>query len=210
MSSNQLDSGREGSVTRMIPALQRGEQQAVQVLWMHYFEPMVRLAEARLRGAPCRAGAAEDVAVEAFLRFCRDVQRQGRFADLSSRDNLLRLLLRFTFCEAGDFRKRETRRHQTVRGDSALGKAGFELHAGREPPPEGQAQLASLLAKLPDDKTKLRSIALLRLEGLSNDEIAAACKLSRATVERRFVMIRGHLKADWEALQGNDAEGSLT
>jgi DNA-directed RNA polymerase specialized sigma24 family protein len=210
MSSNQPDPGREGSVTRMIPALQRGEQQAVQALWERYFEPMVRVAEARLRGAPCRAGGAEDVAVDAFLRFCADVQEKGRFPDLSSRDNLLRLLFWFTVCEAGDFRKRETRRHRVVRGDSALGEARFELHAGREPPPEGQAQLASLLAKLPDDKKKLRSMALLRLEGLSNDEIAAACKLSRATVERRFDMLRGCLRADWEALQGNSEEDPPT
>ena len=209
MSSNQPDPGREGSVTRLIPALQRGEQQAVQALWEHYFEPMVRVAEARLRGAPCRAGGAEDIAVDAFLRFCADVKRHGRFPDLSSRDNLRRLLFLFTVWEAGDFRARETRRHRAVRGDSALGEAGFELHAGREPPPEGQAQLASLLARLPEEG-ELRSIALLRLEGLSNDDIAAACKLSRATIERRFGMIRGHLKADWEALQGNDAEDSPT
>jgi DNA-directed RNA polymerase specialized sigma24 family protein len=193
----------------MIPALQRGEQQAVQVLWEHYFEPMVRVAEARLRGAPCRGGGAEDIAVDAFLRFCADVQKQGRFPDLSNRDNLLRLLFRFTVCEAGDFCKREIPRHNVLRGESALGEAGFGPYPGREPAPEGQAQLASLLAKLPEEK-KLRSIALLRLEGMSTDEIVAACKLSRATVERRFVMIRGHLKADWEALQGNDAEGSLT
>ena len=57
MSSNQPDSGRKGSVTRHIPGLQRGENQAVQVLWERYFEPMVRVAEARLRGAPSRAGA---------------------------------------------------------------------------------------------------------------------------------------------------------
>ena len=209
MSSDQLDSGREGSVTRIIPALQRGEQQAVQALWERYFEPMVRVAEARLRGAPCRVGGAEDVAVDAFLRFCAAVKREGRFPDLSSRDNLRRLLFLFTVWEAGDFRARETRRHRAVRGDSALGEAGFELHAGREPPPEGQAQLASLLAKLPEER-KLRSIALLRLEGLSNDEIAAKCKLSRATVELRFRLIRSHLKADWEALQGNNAEDSPT
>ena len=209
MSSNQLDSGREGSVTRMIPALQRGEQQAVRVLWEHYFEPMVRVAEARLHGAPCRGGGAEDIAVDAFLRFCAAVKREGRFPDLSSRDNLRRLLFLFTVWEAGDFRARETRRHRAVRGDSALGKAGFELHAGREPPPEGQAQLASLLAKLPEER-ELRSIALLRLEGLSNDEIAARCKVSPATVELRFRLIRSHLKADWEALQGNNAEDSPT
>ena len=94
--------------------------------------------------------------------------------------------------------------------DPSLPEAGFELHAGREPPPEGQAQLASLLAKLPDDKTKLRSIALLRLEGLSNDEIAARYEVSPATVELRFRLIRSHLKADWEALQGNNAEDSPT
>src|SRR5687768_7707304 len=98
MSSNQPDSGKEGSVTRMIPVLQRGEQQAVQVLWERYFEPMVRVAEARLLGAPCRAGGAEDIAVAAFLRFCADVQRPGQFPDLSNRDNVLRLLFRFTVC----------------------------------------------------------------------------------------------------------------
>ena len=210
MSSNQPASGREGSVTRMIPDLQRGEQQAVQVLWEHYFEPMVRLAEARLRGAPCRGGSAEDVAVAAFLGFCADVQKPGRFPDLSNRDNLLRLLFHFTVCEAADFRSRETRRHNVLRGESALGEAGFAPHPGREPAPEGQAQLASLLAKLPEEGLQLRSIALLRLEGLSNDEIAAACEISRATVERRFGMIRGYLKADWEALQGKNAEDSPT
>ena len=209
MSPNQLDSGREGSVTRMIPALQRGEQQAVQVLWEHYFEPMVRVAEARLRGGSCRESGAEDIAVDAFLRFCAEVQKQGRFPALTSRDNLVRLLFRFTVCEAGDFRKRETRRHKVVRGESALGEAGFGPYPGREPAPEGQAQLASLLAKLPEEN-ELRSMALLRLEGLSNVEIAAACKLSRATIERRFGMIRSHLKADWEALQGNNAEDSPT
>ena len=208
MAPNQPDSGGEGSVTRMIPALQRGEQQAVQVLWEHYFEPMVRLAEARLRGAPCRASGAEDIAVEAFLRFCADVQKQGRFPNLSRRDNLLRLLFRFTVCEAADFRVREARRRKVLRGESALGEAGFAPHAGREPAPEGQVQLASLLAKLPEDEKKLRTIARLRLEGLSNDEIAAACDLSRATVERRVGMIRGCLNADWEALQGNHAEDS--
>jgi DNA-directed RNA polymerase specialized sigma24 family protein len=208
MSSNQRDSGSEGSVTRMIPALQRGEEQAVQALWERYFEPMVRVAEARLRGAPCRVGGAEDVAVDAFLRFCAAVKRRGRFPDLSSRDNLLRLLFHFTVRKAADFRARETRRHRTVRGDSALGEVGFAPYQGREPAPEGLAQLASLLARLPEEKLQLRSIALLRLQGLSNDEIAAARKLSRSTVERRFDMIRGCLKADWEALQGITAEDS--
>src|SRR5262245_37824442 len=150
MSSNQPDLDGVGSVTRMIPDLQRGERQAVQVLWEHYFMPIVRLAEMRLRGAPCRSGGAEDVAVTAFLAFCKAIQKPGRFPNLLNRSNLLRLLFHFTVCEVADFRARETRRHIAVTGESALGEAGFAPHAGKEPPPEAAAELASLLAKLPE------------------------------------------------------------
>jgi DNA-directed RNA polymerase specialized sigma24 family protein len=204
MPAPRLASEAAGSVTRWIPNLRQGDQHAVQVLWEHYFEPLVRLAEARLRGASCQSGA-EDVAVDAFLSFCRDVQKEGRFPDLSSRDNLMRLLVRFTVCKAFDFRAREERRHRIVRGESALGEAGFEPHPGREPPAEFQAQVASLLAKLPDDE--LRAIALMRMEGLTNQEIAAIRSCGLATVERKLSRIRGYWKADWAELHGaEDAE----
>jgi hypothetical protein len=44
------------------------------------------------------------------------VQKEGRFPDLSGRDNLMRLLVRFTVCRALDFRTREERL-RFVRGD---------------------------------------------------------------------------------------------
>jgi DNA-directed RNA polymerase specialized sigma24 family protein len=191
-------------VTRWIPGLPQGDQQAIQVLWQHSFEPLVRLAEARLRGAPCRAGGAEDVAVEAFLGFCSDVQKEGRFPDLSSRDNLMRLLVRFTVCKAFDFRAREWRRAQAVRGDSALGAAGADGHAGDSPPPEFQVQVASLLARLPEE---LRELALMRMEGFTNQEIAAIRNCCRSTVELKMSRIRGYWKTDWASLHGGeDAE----
>ena len=203
MTAERPNTGGPGSVTRWIPGLQRGDRRAIQALWEHYFEPMVRLAQARLRGAPCQ-DVAEDVAVEAFLSFCSDVQRPGHFPDLCSRENLLRLLLRFTVCKAFDFRAREERRHRIVRGESALGEAGFEVHAGREPPPEFQAQVASLLAKLPDDEPELREVALLRMEGRTNQEIAAVQDCGVSTVERKLSRIRGYWKADWAALHGEE------
>jgi DNA-directed RNA polymerase specialized sigma24 family protein len=204
MTAERPNTNEAGSVTRWIPGLQDGDRRAVQALWGQYFEPMVRIAQARLRGASCQSGA-EDVAVEAFLSFCSNVQRQGRFPDLSSRENLLRLLIRFTVCKAFDFRRREERRHAIVRGESALGEAGFEPHPGDEPPPEFQAQVASLLDKLPSDE--LREIALLRLEGLTNREIADELGRGLSTVELKLSRIRGYWKADWAALHGEqDAE----
>jgi len=43
-------SDEAGSVTRWIPGLQRGvTSKPSQVLWEHYFEPLARIAKARLR-----------------------------------------------------------------------------------------------------------------------------------------------------------------
>jgi DNA-directed RNA polymerase specialized sigma24 family protein len=188
-----------------------GDRAAIQALWQRYHEPLLRVAEARLRGAPCRAGDGEDVTVDAFLRFCADIQKEGRFPNLSNRDHLLRLMARFTAFEALDFRARAVRRHRAVRGDSALGEAGFELHAGQEPPPEFQAQVASLLdklSKLTELDDQLPRVAQMRLEGCTNQEIAAVLDCSVATVERRVSLIRRHWQADWEALHGANEDSA--
>jgi DNA-directed RNA polymerase specialized sigma24 family protein len=198
---------KPGSVTPRIPDLQRGDKRAVQVLWEHYYEQLVRIAAARLRGAPCRAGDGEDIAVEAFLGFCAEIQK-GRFTDLASRDNLIRLLVRFTIFEAFDFSKREKRRHEAVRGDSALGEAGFTCLPGDEPPPELQAQLADLLAKLPDEE--LRAVARLRLAGYTNAQIAEELHGSVSAVELKLALIRKYWKADWAELKGENEPEETT
>jgi len=204
MTAERQDGGEAGSVTRWIPGLRRGDRQAVQALWERYFGPLARIAEARLHGAPRRAGDGEDAAVEALLGFCSAVQKEGSFPDLASRDNLIRLLVRFTVCRALDFRTREERRRRSVRGDSALGEAGFEPHPGREPLPELQAQVADLLAKLPDEE--LREVARLRMEGHTNAEIASLLGRGVSTVELKLARIRGYLKADWADLMGESEE----
>jgi DNA-directed RNA polymerase specialized sigma24 family protein len=68
---------------------------------------------------------------------------------------------------------------------------------GREPDPAFAAEVAEecrrLLALLPDDE--LRRVALLKLEGHTNEEIAAEVKRSLATVERWLGLIRKHWAA---------------
>jgi DNA-directed RNA polymerase specialized sigma24 family protein len=82
-----------------------------------------------------------------------------------------------------------------VRVESALGPPdGGDLDAveDSEPTPELAAEAADevrrLLALLPDEE--LRRIALAKLEGRTNAEIAAQLPCALATVERRLGLIR--------------------
>src|SRR5438067_2490766 len=56
----------EGSVTLWIGRLRAGDPDAAGPLWERYFQRLVGLARARLRGAPRRVSDEEDVALSAF------------------------------------------------------------------------------------------------------------------------------------------------
>jgi DNA-directed RNA polymerase specialized sigma24 family protein len=190
-----------GSVTHWIRRLQAGEQAAFQKLWERYFRRLVGLARKRLRGAPRGAADEEDVALSAFDSFCRRA-REGRFPKLLDRDDLWQLLVLIAGRKASNLAQHE-RRHKRgggrVQHASALpggdGSGGGSLFAdliGREPEPAVAAQVVEdyerLLDGLGDDE--LRSIAVWKLEGDTNDEIAAKLGRAPATVERKLRLIR--------------------
>lgn len=191
----------DGSVSHWINALNGGDDVAVQQLWQRYFHRLVALARAKLQGVQRRAEDEEDVALSAFDSFCRGAE-QGRFPQLNSREGLWRLLVTITARKAYDLAEREGRLKRgggQVRGDSALGdpaasnpRPGWEAVAGNEPTPEFAAQAIEeyrrLLGQLGDDE--LRSIAVWKMEGHTNQEIAARLGCALPTVERRLRLIR--------------------
>jgi DNA-directed RNA polymerase specialized sigma24 family protein len=183
-----------GSVSRLIPELRRGDREAIGRLWERYFDSMLRVARGRLRGWPALQNAAHDVAIEAFLSFCARIAQDGQFPNLDNRTGLIRLLTHFTICKALDFRKWPPNRREQPAGEILDG------FPGREPLPEFQAEVTAVLDKLRDED--LRKIALLRMEGLTHEEIATRCDCGVATVYRRLAVIRGRLKSDWENLMG--------
>ena len=193
-----------GSVTNWLQALQVGDPEAAQKLWERYFQRLVSLARSRLRGAPRRAEDEEDVALSAFDSFCRGA-RQGRFPRLADRNDLWRLLVVITARKACDLRQRAGRPH----GPAAdpLGDA-IEQVVGTEPTPEFAAQVAEeyrrLLDKLGDDE--LRCIAVWKMEGHTNEEVAAKLGCSPPTVERRLRLIRA-LWADERGLRPGPGPG---
>ena len=191
----------EGSVTRWLHQLQTGDRAAAQELWNRYFRRLVGLARSKLQGAPRRAADEEDVALSAFDSFCRGAE-QGRFPRLDDRDNLWRLLVVITERKALDLVQHERRQKRgggDVRGESALGdefeipeEGGLEQLASREPTPEMAAQVADecrRLLKLLGDPT-LRSVALWKMEGYTNAEIADKLDRVPVTVERKLQLIR--------------------
>jgi len=188
----------EGSVTLWIGALRAGDEEAARQLWSRYYEALVRLARARLRA---RAVAdEEDVALSAFGSFCAGVAR-GRFPDIADRYDLWRLLVTMTARKAVNQHRRESRQKRgagRVVLQSAL-VAGQESEAdamrqviGTEPSPEFAAMVAEECGRrldgLPDDS--LRLVALLKMEGYANDEIAERLGCGPRTVTRKLKVIR--------------------
>ena len=182
----------EGSVTHWLDRLRAGDHAAAQPLWERYFRQMVQLARQRLRGRPGRVADEEDVALSAFDSFCRGAE-QGRFPQLSDRDNLWRLLMVITARKATALRRYEERQKRRAPPADALAE-GVELDEvlGREPTPEFAAQVAEeyerLLARLGSDE--LTAIAVWKMEGYRNEEIAAKLDYVPRTVERKLRLIR--------------------
>lgn len=196
----------EGSVSRWIEQLREGERAAAQPIWERYFDRLVALARKRLAGTPRAAGDEEYVALSAFDSFCRAAEA-GRFPRLEDRDDLWRLLVVLTERKAVDLARRHGR--QKRGGGHVLGEAdaagdpggesappGLAWLPGREPTPEFAALMAEECRRLLDGlgDEGLRELALLKMEGYANEEIARKLGCALRTVERKLGLIR----AGWE------------
>jgi DNA-directed RNA polymerase specialized sigma24 family protein len=189
-----------GSVTALVERVKAGDHEAVRLLWQRYFPRLVALARQKLQAVPRRVADEEDAALSAFDSFCRRAEK-GQFPDLKDRDSLWALLVVLTARKAADLVKhqhREKRGGGMVHGDSALqpaedsGPGGFDDLESDEPTPEEAAILAeeveNLLGRLREPA--LRQVAVWKLEGYTNVEIAQRQGCSLPTVERRLAIIR--------------------
>jgi RNA polymerase sigma factor (sigma-70 family) len=196
----------EGSITRCLGELKEGDPSAARKLWECYYQRTVGLARQRLRGVPRRAADEEDVALSAFDSVFRGIER-GRFPQLQDRDDLWQVLAVVTARKAINLVNHE-RRHKRggggVSGESRLlgpeasdveGR-GLDQVISPGPTPEQAAQMAEECQRLLDllDDDMLRTLAIRKLEGCTNDEIAAQFRCDRRTVERKLRRIR----AEWQ------------
>ena len=191
----------DGSVSRWVAALKSGDAAAAQPLWERYHRQLIALARQKLQSARRREADEEDVVQNAFHSFFRGVA-EGRFPQLDDRDNLWKLLVVITARKALDQLTQQHARRRgggSVQGESRIssGKpdwddAAIDQVVGDEPTPEFAAQVAEqyeqLLDLLADDL--LRQVAVLKMEGFTDYEVAAKLGCSRRTVVRKLETIR--------------------
>jgi RNA polymerase sigma factor (sigma-70 family) len=126
----------------------------------------------------------------------------GRYPRLKDRHDLWKMLVTFTAHKVSkQFRRQRAQKRGGghVRGESALDRAGESdgdhgIHdvLGREPSPELVAMMAEtcddLVGQLGDES--LQTIALSKLEGYTNAEIAEQLGVTERSVERKLARIR--------------------
>jgi RNA polymerase sigma factor (sigma-70 family) len=196
-----------GSVTLWIHEMRQGDSAAAEALWQRYFPQLVRLARKKLHGLPRRMADEEDVALSVMSRFYQASQ-EGRYPDLADRDSLWRLLLQITTQRVIDLRRHENRQRRG--GGQALlnldGPADADIDPALvlqalddTPSPEFAAMMAEECQRLLEDlhDADLRTIAMAKMEGAENAEIAAQLNCSLRTVERRSSLIRDKWKHHW-------------
>jgi DNA-directed RNA polymerase specialized sigma24 family protein len=182
------------SVTRLIGMLKQGDRVASQQLWEAYFGRLVGLARARLKNTVLGVADEEDVALSALDSFFRRAER-GQFPQLEDRDDLWQLLFVLTVRKAINlvhYQGRKSRGGGRVQSLQDLEASGADQILDTEPSPELAAQMTEecqrLLARLGDDT--LRSVALWKMEGYTNIEIAARLGCVEQTVERKLRAVR--------------------
>lgn len=188
----------ESSLERWIEEIRSGNPEAQQAIWEAFFPELVMLARRRLTGIRKAVEDEEDVALSVLQSFFAAVQKNS-FPDLRGRDSLWRLLSWMTHRKAIDRIRYHSRQKRNVQGESAIA-GGFgeepwarplEQFVGAEVGPDLETIFIEELRVLLDLlNPSMRTVALRKLDGFSNAEIAREQDCSIATVERRLKMIR--------------------
>jgi RNA polymerase sigma factor (sigma-70 family) len=205
---DRVERGTQGSVTRLIIDLRSDEpavrEVAARLVWGRYFRELLALARSHLSARIRSREDEEDVLQSMYKSFCIR-QRRGDF-DLTNRDELWNLLVRITLRKARSAAtrhlqgKRDVRREESEEADRSADDAPgtiLDRIDSDGPTPAEAALLNEALEhrfrKLSDPG--LRQIALWKLEGYTNAEIAQRLDCTLRTVERKLERIRAYWRS---------------
>jgi RNA polymerase sigma factor (sigma-70 family) len=196
----------KGSVTRLIKQLRSDDSavrdDAARRVWNRYVPALLELARHHLDRRLLHREDEEDVLQSMYASFCVR-QRRGTF-DLAGREDLWKLLVTVTLRKARNAARRhrqelrDYRRECTHRGEPGTESSDwvFELMDQSEPTPADAAALSEALERRLEalDDPVLRRIALRKLEGYTNKEIARELDdCTERTIERKL----GRIRARW-------------
>ena len=195
-----------GSITQLIHRFQVGGpgDEAARRVWERYLPRLLTLARGHLDPRIRALHDEEDVAQSMGRTFFKRLGR-GDF-DLADRDALWALLVTITLNKARNAAdhhfaaRRDVRREQSL-ALSAEDRSGaphesLALEAADPTPADAAGLNEALERRLRDlPEPDLKHVALMKLEGYTNREIAEAIECSERGVERKLNLIRKR----WEA-----------
>ena len=189
------------STTFWITELKAGNREAAQQLWERYYRRLVSAARKRLNGRTGRAVADEnDIAQSAFASFYRAAE-QGRFPQLDDSGDLWRLLVVITQRKVNRrVRSENCQKRHPGRGNRTgeMEPVDLDAIAGTVPTPEfclvALESFRDLVDQLSD--ATLRLLAVMKMEGYTNEEISKRLDCSLSTVERKLRRIRHEWTTD--------------
>lgn len=178
------------SVTRWIGEFRDGDDSAANLLWGFLRSRLISLASGKAGFTTLYDE--EDIAISAFATLC-DGLKDGRYDNVGDRDSLWSLLAMITINRARTLARNESRlrrgggSNRIAENDTVLSKV-----ESNEQSPEfrflAKEECRRMLALLPDKNLKL--LAILKVDGHTNEEIAGLLECSRRSVQRRLNLIR--------------------
>jgi len=197
-----------------IEGLNEGDQEVATEIFQQHLAVLKRLAKNRLPPGVRRLADEDDIANSVFKSFFKGI-KNDRFPQLETDDDLWQILGMLVKNKvAGQIRylSRKKRGGGKVRGESIFTSQGGDSMLGglnnlpsaqqtADQAMQAQEEFDEMLAKLPDDQ--LREIAVLKLNSLTNREIASKLDISERSVERKLQRIRNR----WEAEAGDEQAG---
>ena len=199
-------SSPRGSITEAIIAIGKHDNSAAEAIWHRFFERLCNYAKSKIYDRHQRLVAPEEIASNAFMALFTGL-RENRFEKVRNRDELWQMLTLIAARNAINEREKiqtQKRGGGKVGGSSAFGAQGInnvQDYVQRDPPPEVYVEIEELsqrlLRNLPSDE--LRNVAIWRMAGYSNAEIAEKLGKTERTVERKLNLIRGI----WSELSGD-------
>ncbi|WP_197454963.1 ECF-type sigma factor [Stieleria varia] len=180
------------SVTRWLQELRQGDERAARLLWDFFRTRMLNLARKQIGQGGAAAYDEEDVALSAFAALC-DRVRQGSYEMLGDRVELWQLISVILMNKGRNRARSEARTRRGGRltrqelSEELLASIGCD-DSDPALTLSMQDECRRLLTML--ERHEVQLVALLRVEGYTNEEIAKQLGCTRRSVQRRINLIR--------------------
>ena len=185
------------SVSQWIEGVKLGSEDSRQEIWNRYYSRLVGLLRSQLNQNERRTSDEEDIASSAFFEIFRAMD-EGRLESVDDRDGLWRVLVVIADQKMIDQRRylgRAKRGGGQVRGHSAFMVADTDqFDQIPDPSPDFVEQFQMALSEsLGTLRQDLRKIAVWKMAGHTNLEIAQFLGCVEESVRRKVLLIREQL-----------------